>query len=414
MVWPFTILALPVLASAASPLPWGGGLAARCEWAARQRNGEAGACVHLPVAPIVAADASTRAVHPGVPNCEEKFFNQTIDHFSFTEPDQGLASYMQRYFIDDQFWKKPNTPDDPFGGPIFFYTGNEANVELYVNATGLIWENCAAFQCLVVFAEHRYWGKSLMPWDPPSSSGTTSKDLRFLTHEQALADYATLLYSLRKELGAEKTPTIAFGGSYGGMLAYWLRQKYPGAVDGAIAASAPVLAFKGQSPAFDSESYWAVVTRDATAAAGSTAECASGVRKGWGALARVGATAAGKASLQSLFSLCKPITTDGELAALVDLLWFAIDTMAMGDYPYPSNYLTNGGPLLAAFPMRTGCAAFAGHASGTASDTTILNALGRMAAVFNNATGELQVRARAHSGWIVASYGFVVAIFTNT
>ena len=48
-------------------------------------------------------------------------------------------------------------------------------------------------------------------------------------------------------------------------------------------------------------------------------------------------------------------------AAASDGLWFspavgrfAIDTMAMGDYPYPSNYLTGGGPLLAAFPMRTG------------------------------------------------------------
>ena len=37
-----------------------------------------------------------------------------------------------------------------------------------------------------------------------------------------------------------------------------------------------------------------------------------------------------------------------------DLIWFAIDTMAMGDFPYASNYLTNGGPILAPFPVRTG------------------------------------------------------------
>ena len=37
-----------------------------------------------------------------------------------------------------------------------------------------------------------------------------------------------------------------------------LRQKYPGSVDGAVAASAPVLAFKGQTPVYDSESFWAV------------------------------------------------------------------------------------------------------------------------------------------------------------
>jgi pimeloyl-ACP methyl ester carboxylesterase len=49
----------------------------------------------------------------------------------------------------------------------------------------------------------------------------------------------------QRDLNATLVPTVAFGGSYGGMLASWLRIKYPSAVDGAIAASAPIWSFKG-------------------------------------------------------------------------------------------------------------------------------------------------------------------------
>ena len=67
-----------------------------------------------------------------------------------------------RYFVHDAWWKP--------GGPIFFYAGNEANVELYVNNTGLMWESAERFGAALLFAEHRYWGESC-PFSPGASCG---------------------------------------------------------------------------------------------------------------------------------------------------------------------------------------------------------------------------------------------------
>mmetsp|Transcript_30128 Transcript_30128/g.46043 ORF Transcript_30128/g.46043 Transcript_30128/m.46043 type:complete len:114 (+) Transcript_30128:454-795(+) len=55
-----------------------------------------------------------------------------------------------------------------------------------------------------------------------------------------MADYVDLLDYLKGTLSLTNEPTYVFGGSYGGMLAAWLRQKIPNKFDGAIAASAPV------------------------------------------------------------------------------------------------------------------------------------------------------------------------------
>ncbi|KAF0689171.1 hypothetical protein As57867_019271, partial [Aphanomyces stellatus] len=124
---------------------------------------------------------------PNTSNCSLHWFDQRLDHFTTLN-----TTYKQRYFVYDKFWARQANGHKK-DGPIFFYCGNEGDVTLYVNNTGLMWENAEAFGALVIFAEHRYFGES-MPF------GDKYMDhLQYLTHEQALADYAFLLRSFQQD-----------------------------------------------------------------------------------------------------------------------------------------------------------------------------------------------------------------------
>ncbi len=48
-----------------------------------------------------------------------------------------------------------------------------------------------------------------------------------LTLENVFGDYVDLLDFIKTKYNAQNKAVIAFGGSYGGMLAAWIRMKYP-------------------------------------------------------------------------------------------------------------------------------------------------------------------------------------------
>lgn len=91
---------------------------------------------------------------------------------------------------------------------------------------GLLWNLALEFNALVVFAEHRYFGKSI------PNIYKMDNCLSYLSSEEALADYASLANRIRSDWGGNGGVIIAFGGSYGGMLSAWLRIKYPNVIDG--------------------------------------------------------------------------------------------------------------------------------------------------------------------------------------
>ena len=64
-----------------------------------------------------------------------------------------------------------------------------------------------------------------------------------MSSEFAMMDYANLIRNLKQRF--DNAPVFTFGGSYGGMLASWMRIKFPSHVQGAVVSGAPILYFKG-------------------------------------------------------------------------------------------------------------------------------------------------------------------------
>lgn len=75
---------------------------------------------------------------------ETRYSSQRLDHFSFSD----LPSFQQRYLISTEHWLGPERL-----GPIFFYCGNEGDIEWFAANTGFVWEIAPRFGAMVVFPE---------------------------------------------------------------------------------------------------------------------------------------------------------------------------------------------------------------------------------------------------------------------
>ncbi|XP_061733982.1 lysosomal Pro-X carboxypeptidase isoform X1 [Nerophis ophidion] len=295
-------------------------------------------------------------------NYDTFYLDQKIDHFGFQED----GTFKQRYLVADKHWRQP-------GGPILFYTGNEGDISWFCNNTGFMWDVAGEMQAMLVFAEHRYYGES-MPFGPDSYRD--SKHLNYLTSEQALADFAVLIQNLKSSRpGAQHSPVIAIGGSYGGMLAAWLRMKYPHVVVGALASSAPIWQFTGMVPCGH---FYTIVTQDF---AQSGPNCHANIRASWKAIDRLFSTASGRQWLSEELGLCAPFKSQKDLADFKSWLQETWVNLAMVDYPYKADFLQPLPP----WPIQAVCKHL--RLDSTASDQQLLHGVSQAAKVYYNSTG---------------------------
>ncbi|KAA8522894.1 hypothetical protein F0562_009317 [Nyssa sinensis] len=224
------------------------------------------------------------------------YFPQLLDHFTF-QP-QSSKIFYQKYLINNQYWRK--------GGPIFVYTGNEGEIEWFAANTGFMLDIAPKFHALLVFIEHRFYGES-MPFGKHSYK--SAKTLGYLNSQQALADFAVLIRSLKQNLSSEASPVVVFGGSYGGMLAAWFRLKYPHIAIGALASSAPILQFDNITPW---SSFYDAVSQDYKDA---SLNCYEVIKGSWAELDALSAQKQGLAELSRTFRTCKNLKSMDPLPA---------------------------------------------------------------------------------------------------
>jgi len=268
---------------------------------------------------------------PSSANCTWTFVEQPLSHW---DHGAGAGTYKQRLCIFSSYWGGAES-----GAPILFYTGNESPVEEYVNNTGLMWNLAAKLSALIVFAEHRYFGESV-----PQLAGKANC-IAYLTSAEALADFAALAQTFRDptELGgwgASKSALIAFGGSYGGMLAAEFRIKYPSLVQGAIAASAPMSGFPMTGVQMDS-SYRQLSNAATTAAGLPDNSCYTGLKAAMVFLHEVGKTVEGRSAIgNAMGNLCVSIESHSDIQKMMSYLTEPLFELAEGDYPFSSDYIT--------------------------------------------------------------------------
>lgn len=212
-----------------------------------------------------------------VQKIDEGWIKQPLDHFN----PRDNRTWSMRYYENSVLFKA--------GGPILIMIGGEWEISTGFLQTGQMHEIAKAHNGMMYYTEHRYYGKSHPTED------LDSKNLQYLSVDQALADLAYFIETKKKQEAFQNSVVIVFGGSYAGNMAAWARLKYPHLIQGALASSAPVFAKA------DFHEYYEVVTESLRK---HSQKCVDEVKAAFDAVEELLATPRGPEKLKSYFNLC--------------------------------------------------------------------------------------------------------------
>ncbi|CAG9860283.1 unnamed protein product [Phyllotreta striolata] len=299
---------------------------------------------------------------------ETRYIEVPLDHFS-TVPN--TTKFNLRYLMNSNYYRK--------NGPVFLFIGGQRDIMMSALNSGFLFDIAPYFNALLIFIEHRYYGKSL----PFGGNVSTSPEyFRYLSVVQALQDYAYFIEELKKTLtrGAnhpEEPNVVLFGSYYGGMLSTWMRMKYPFSVVGSVASSAPLFHFEGL---IDCGRYLHEITTIFEAF--GQKKCVKYIKLGWKVILHSSTSKQERNYLSEKFKLCRNIETAADVYKLLDWLKNMYVHMALFNYPYNTYYYK---PLPANI-IRLFCDKVVSGSSDHSTD--LIQIISEAAGIYANYTGK--------------------------
>ncbi|CDW73474.1 lysosomal pro-x carboxypeptidase [Stylonychia lemnae] len=292
-------------------------------------------CLHLNPAIGMKLDVN---MQQGV---EERNISVKINHHTNSGTDARV--FNLRFLIDFTYF-------DPHQGCILFYAGGYNDIWQYYNKSGFITQVLAKeLKALILFGEHRYFGKSFPFGD--SNTSFDGENVAYLTVEQAMMDYVILLRIIRTQLFQQYKvksdyAAIVVGSSYSGLLAAWLRIKFPSTFQGALASSAPMRMTDNLS--IDPSAFHVQITKIYEQ---TNNKCPDLIRKGFSALISWSQDQSRFKELQDIWDTCREPKTENDVKNIITKATLSLTKLAVVNYPYPTHFMAP----LPAWPVAEAC-----------------------------------------------------------